>query len=130
MDIFFQDPSEIPLPPDELRIREVRVDPWPDGQRVRVYLEVDPFQRRPNADLKITDAEGEETAQATIIETMTRKMEITMHLRGSRPPSGEHTLSVALYYAAPEAEEGAAEATAEQATNVVDRTEVIFNVGA
>ena len=66
MDIFFQDPSEIPLPPEEVRIREVRAEPWPDGQRVRVYLEVDPFQQRPNADVKITDAAGEEEAQASI----------------------------------------------------------------
>jgi hypothetical protein len=51
MDIFFADPSEVPLPPNEVRIRELNVEPWPDGNRLRVYLEVDPFQKRPNADL-------------------------------------------------------------------------------
>ena len=58
MDIFFRDPSEIPLPPDEVRIRVLHADPYPDGQRVRIHLEVDPFQRRPNADVRITNAPG------------------------------------------------------------------------
>jgi hypothetical protein len=103
MDIFFQDPTEIPLPPEEMRIRELRAQPWPDGQRVRIYLEVDPFQRRPSADLVIYDATGQEVTNASIVETMTRKMEITMHLR--RPPQGEqYSLRVSLYFVSQPAE--------------------------
>ena len=99
MDIFFADPTEIPLPPDEVRIRELRADPWGDGRRVRVYLELDPFQVRPNADLVIRDEQGQEIAHANIIESMDRKIEATMHLRGELK-SASYTLDVTLYYAA------------------------------
>ncbi len=90
MDLFFQDPNEIPLPPEEVRIRAFTVEPYPDGRRVRVSLEVDPFQKRPSFDIVITDAGGEEVAQTTIIETMTRKLDVTLHLR--RPPPAENQL--------------------------------------
>ena len=97
MDIFFADPSEVPLPPGEVRIRELNVEPWPDGQRLRVYLEVDPFQKRPNADLTLLDHDGRELSSVSIIESMTRKMELVMHLRGAVP--GSFTLQALLYYA-------------------------------
>lgn len=103
MDIFFQDPSEIPLPPEEVRIRELRAEPWPDGRRVRIYLEVDPFQKRPSAEVSISDATGVEVAQVSVIETMNRKMEFTMHLSQPRP-NGPYTVHVLLYYAVLEPE--------------------------
>lgn len=97
MDIFFQDPNEIPLPPQEVRIRDLTAEPWPDGRRVRVYLEVDPFQRRPSADMTITGQDGQEVAHAAIIESMTRKIEVTLHLRPA-PAPGECTLAVTLFF--------------------------------
>jgi hypothetical protein len=104
MDIFFADPSEIPLPPGEVRIRELKVEPWPDGTRLRVYLEVDPFQKRPNADLTVLDQAGRELSNVSVIESMTRKMELVMHLRGAS--QGSLTLQALLYYASlPEAAE-------------------------
>lgn len=97
MDIFFQDPSEVPLPPEEVRIREIIAEPWPDGRRVHVTLEVDPFQQRPNAELVISNDKGEEVAQTSIVEALTRKMELNMHL--SEPnPAGTYTLQILLYY--------------------------------
>jgi hypothetical protein len=86
MDIFFADPSEVPLPPDEVRIRELKATPL-DERRVRVYLDVDPFQKRPNIELSILDEGGKTLASASIIETMSRKMELVMHLRGAQPGS-------------------------------------------
>ncbi|HJW89654.1 MAG TPA: hypothetical protein VJ436_03325 [Anaerolineales bacterium] len=101
MDIFFRDPTEVPLPPEEVRIREFRAEPWPDNRRVRVYLEITPFQKRPNGELKLLDPQGEEVASVTIIETLDRKIEITMHLRGAQA-SGEYTATASVYYAEPE----------------------------
>lgn len=97
MEIFFADPSEIPLPPDEVRIRELRAEPWPDGRRVRVTLEVDAFQKRPSADLVIQDSHGEAVAHASIIESIDRKMEATLHLRGA-VQEGDFVLIATLYY--------------------------------
>ncbi|MFM8319423.1 MAG: hypothetical protein ACKOC5_00800, partial [Chloroflexota bacterium] len=97
MDLFFADPSEVPLPPDEVRIRSLLAEPYPDGRRVRVSVEIDPFQRRPNAELAIEDAGGRELASASVIESMTRKFSMTLHLRGD--VSGPLTLTATLFYA-------------------------------
>jgi hypothetical protein len=126
MDIFFQDPSEVPLPPDEVRIRELRAEPWPDGRRIHVYFEVDPFQRKPSADILIQDEQDEERASVSIIETVTRKMEFNMHIRGEQP-QGEMTISAVLFYAdqpsTPESEK-----PPERQIRVVDRVEKKFSL--
>jgi hypothetical protein len=98
MDIYLADPSEIPLPPGEVRIRELRAEPWPDGLRVRVYLETDPSQKRPSADLLIRDPEGAQVAATSIIESVERKMEVVLHLR-SAPSAGTYTLHAVLFFA-------------------------------
>jgi hypothetical protein len=103
MDSFFldptglNDPSEVPLPPQLVRIRELSATPWPDGRRVRVYLEVDPFQKRPNAEVKVHDAQDRLVAEASIIETAIRKMEFNLHLRQPET-AGDYAMDVVLYY--------------------------------
>ncbi|HSF80209.1 MAG TPA: hypothetical protein VLA49_03185 [Anaerolineales bacterium] len=97
MDIFFSDPTAIPLPPDEVRVKELRAEPWPDKRRVRVYLEITPFQQRPNGNITITDAAGEEVASVSFIETIDPKMEFTIHLR-RQETSGEYSVSATLFY--------------------------------
>jgi hypothetical protein len=97
VDIFFSDPTDIPLPPDEVRIRKFEVNPWPDGRRVRVYLEVTPFQKRPNGEISILNAKGEEMASVSIIETMDPKMEFTLHLRGAEPV-GPYKVIASIFY--------------------------------
>jgi len=96
MDIFFQDPNEIPLPPAEVRILELRAEPWPDKQRVRVYLELTPFQKRPYIEVILHDANGEEIASSSIVEPLSWKLEFTMHLRGEL--NNPYTLNARLYY--------------------------------
>jgi len=97
MDLFFQDPTEVPLPPQQVRIRELTAAPWPDGRRIRVYLEVDPFQKRPSAEVVLLGAEGQSLAEVSIIETAARKMEFNMHLRLAET-AGDYTLNVELFY--------------------------------
>lgn len=127
MDIFFQDPTEVPLSPDEVRIRDVSVKPYPDGRRVRVHVELDPFQKRPNLELVIVDAQDEQIAQAQVIETMSRRLEMTLHLRGSQPLGG-YTLRVLLYYEElPQAIQGEP-ASEVPAPRVVDRRQVSFTL--
>lgn len=127
MDIFFQDPSEIPLPPEEVRIRELSAEPWPDGRRVHVYLEVDPFQQRPSAELVILDAQKEQISHASIIQSMTRKMELTMHLRPA-PGPGEYQLNVTLFYTdpIPEPKEGETEPPKLPESRTVDNRSISF----
>lgn len=129
MDIFFQDPSVIPLPPDEVRIKELRTHLLPDKRRVRVYLEVTPFQKRPNGEISIYDPSGEEIANTSIIETMTSKMELTMHLRGAIPV-GQYQVNVSIYYedVAEDGEPG--EASETPSREVVDTAQSTFEIQA
>lgn len=125
MDIFFQDPDEIPLPPEEVRILALRAKPWPDGIRVRIGLELTPFQKRPSAEIVITDAAGEEAASLSIIETMTRKLEMTVHLKGT--PAGTYQARAILFYTEIEEPHGD-EPPAPLERRVVDRAEIQFTV--
>jgi hypothetical protein len=97
MDIFFQDPTDIPLPPDEIRIRELHAEPYPDGRRVRIILEITPFQQRPNCEIIVTNEDGEAAASLSIIESIDAKMDFTVHLKGKKP-SGKFTVSADIYY--------------------------------
>ncbi|MBN2146084.1 MAG: hypothetical protein JW726_01805 [Anaerolineales bacterium] len=127
MDIFFKDPNEIPLPPEEVRLSTLKAEPWPDGRRVRITLEVDPFQKRPCADLIITNAAGEEVARANILETISRTMEINMHLREAEP-GGNYTVQAVVYYQKlpPVGEESEPQAIADPL--VVDRGQTSFTI--
>ena len=97
MDIFFADPSEIPLPPAEIRIRSLEAQPWPDGRRVKISLDLDPFQKPPSLELTLLDPGNVVAGSADIIETMSRRMELNLHLR-SDPQPGDYTLEAVLFY--------------------------------
>lgn len=129
MDIFFQDPTEVPLPPAEVRIRDLKAEPWPDGKRVHVYFEVDPFQKRPNAEIVILNSVQEEMARLNVIESMDRKMEFTMHLRGAET-KGRYSIAAVLYY---NSDDGDQESEGEpelppQKPNIVDRAITQFEI--
>lgn len=97
MDLFFAEPDEVPLPPEEVRIREFRVEPWSDGRRVRITLVVDPFQTRPSAEVVIKNNLDEVVAEAMVIESITRKIEFTMHLRLPEP-AGLYCAQAVLFF--------------------------------
>lgn len=91
------DPDVIPLPPEEVRIRSLTVDLYPDGSRLRVNLELTPFQKRPWLEATLLDEDGEEASSANIIEPLSWKLEFTLHVRRT-PPAGVYTLVARLYY--------------------------------
>ncbi len=97
MDIFFTDPNDVPLPPEDVRIRKFSAEPWPDKRRVRVYLEIAPFQKRPSGEIVITDAGGRQVAVANFIETMVANMEINLHLRAD-DTLGAYQIVAKLFY--------------------------------
>lgn len=97
MDLNFVDPSEAPVPPEEVEVREIRAEPMPDQRRVKVHIELTPFQRRPTLAVAILDQDDARLASATIIESIDHILEFTMHLRG-KVPSGEYRLKVAAGY--------------------------------
>jgi hypothetical protein len=88
--------DEDALPPAEVRFIDVHVEPWPDGRRVRVHVQLTPFQQRPNVQVLITDPAGEEVCSANIIETMDNRFVFTLHLRGE--PAESYNLEMQLLY--------------------------------
>jgi len=98
MDIFFSDPSETPLPRDEVRILDLKAEAYPDGRRVRVSIEITPFLEKPNGDIVITNGEGQCVAEASFIGTIVSKFDMTLHLRQSRQEMGEYRAAVTIFY--------------------------------
>lgn len=129
MDIFFADPDDVPRPPEEVRIREFKADPWPDGRRVKIYLEITPFQKRPSGEVLITDHAGQPVATANIIETIDPKMEINMHLRG--PVSeGVFTAAMVLFYLEDiDEDQPEEELILPPQRMIVDEAQVTFEIG-
>lgn len=97
MNFFLQDPNENRVPPEDVRLREVKVAVQSNGGRVKIFLELTPFMKRPNIDVTISDASGKEVAHTNILETMVPKLEFTMHLH--EPEQGiEYRIETSVYY--------------------------------
>lgn len=90
-------PDPEALPPTGVRILELRVEPWPDGRRVRVHVALTPFQQRPNLSACIVSPSGEEIAAVEIIESMDDRFVFTMHLRGD-PAETHFNLTLSVHY--------------------------------
>ncbi len=132
MDLFLQDPNDIPLPSDEVRIRELQVDPLPDNKRIRISLEITPFQMRPNIEIVITNENEEDSGSLTIIESIDPKMEFTVHLKDDEP-NGQYTVSSQIYYYEDDQDQDAKASQLEEGVHqlptnvkVVDRRQTTF----
>lgn len=97
MDLQFFDSEEIPVPREEVRLRGLVVRPFADGRRVRVEVEVTPFQERPNLELALLDPAGETISRSTIIQADSPRLAVTMHLR-AEPAEGEYRVRGSLSY--------------------------------
>lgn len=133
MDIFFNDPSDIPVPPEEVKIRELEAKPWPDGQRVAIKFRMTAFQKRPNIEIKIFNSSGTEVAELSVVEALESNMEFTMHLREPKP-EGTYKVQMKVFYADLEhfANEGNDEKTAGEilkaAATAVDEAKTNFEI--
>ena len=96
MDFFFPEDSLSRMTPEETKILSLRAEPYPDGYRLRVNIEITPFQKRPHIEATLTDGNGEEIASTSLIEPMTWKLEFTMHIRGEL--NNPYTLEARLFY--------------------------------
>ena len=96
MEFFFPEDSLNRLTPEETRITSLTAEPYPDGYRVRVNIEITPFQMRPHIEVTLKDADFDEVASTSIVEPMSWKLEFTMHIRGEL--NNPYTLDAKLYY--------------------------------
>ena len=96
MDSFFPQDDLQRLAPEDTRILSLHADPYPDGERVRVNVHLTPFQVRPHIEVTLVDANGNEVAAASIVEPMSWRLELTLHLRGAS--ASPFTVAARLYY--------------------------------
>jgi hypothetical protein len=134
-DLFFSNIDEAPVPPAEVRIRELSATPRPDRARIDVSFALTPFQRRPNLELLIADSAGREAAALSVVEAIDPQMDFTMHLRQA-DTAGHYTLEMLVFYADVEAQAAAnggqpsAGEILSKARQVVDRRMIEFDVPA
>lgn len=96
MEFFFPEDHLDRMTPEETRITSLSAEPYPDGRRLHVNIEMTPFQKRPHLEITLNNGEGEEVASASVVEPLTWKIEFTMHLRGElRNP---YSLEATLFY--------------------------------
>jgi hypothetical protein len=96
MDFFFPEDQLQRMTPEETRITSLTAQPYPDGYRLHVNIEMTPFQKRPHLEVLLNDSNGDEIASTTIVEPMGWKIEFTMHIRGEL--KNPYTLEATLFY--------------------------------
>jgi hypothetical protein len=115
MELNFFDAADVPQPRDKIRIEKLESSPYPEGWRVRINIDVTPFQERPSLEIRVKSlTHGREVAELSVIETMHKHMEFTVHVRGLPSPAGEYVTEVDLYY--------------EDRANVQDHQEQTFTI--
>jgi hypothetical protein len=102
MSFFFpdlEDADAVPVPPEEMRLLDLSVEPSDDKQRLRVKVEVTPFQlnQRPHFDFILRDAHGDDVTEASVIEPINRKFEFTLHFRRAET-KGKYRLHARAFY--------------------------------
>jgi hypothetical protein len=120
----FEDGEELPAPRERGEVRFTRVDikPYSDGRRMKLSFGLTPFAERPNVDMAVTNAAGQEVATLSLIEAMDTSFDFTVHLRGPEP-RGPHTLRLTLFYLASDEPEAERQVVDEQALTFAPRPE-------
>ena len=98
MEFFTNDPNILRYPPAETRFLDLRAQLDSDGKRLRVKLELLPFQQRPNIELDLIDSAGIKIASTSIIEPISWKLELTLLIRKTASTGGKYTLTAGLFY--------------------------------
>jgi hypothetical protein len=99
MEFFLIDPDVELLSPSNTRILDLHAEPYLDGKRLWVVLDLTPFQQKPYLALSLTDSAGEVVATTSIIEPVAWRLELTLHIRKpSVIASGVYQLAVILSF--------------------------------
>jgi hypothetical protein len=100
MEITFHDANEAPRTPNDTRIITLSAEPWPDGRRISVQVQLTPYQQRPNLHISICDAQGQEKASVGAVQIRQTEIAFTIHLRHLET-AGHYNVMAFLAYADP-----------------------------
>jgi len=96
MEFFFPEDNLNRATPEETYITSLVAEPYPDGYRLHVNIEITPFQQRPHLEVILNNGDGDEVASTSVVEPMSWKIEFTMHIRGKL--KNPYTLDAKLFY--------------------------------
>jgi hypothetical protein len=114
MEITFHDANEAPQAPSDTRIIVLSAEPWPDGHRVSVQVQLTPYQQRPNLHISICDAQGQEKASVGAVHIRQTQIAFTIHLR-HLDTAGQYRVVAYVAYADPD-------------LGIVDQAETTFEI--
>ena len=97
MNIFFENPNDPPVAPEDVKIRSLTAKPYEDGRRVSVEFEITPFEEKPNLEMVVLNEAEEIVATFSVLEAIENKMSFTLHLREANP-GGEYLLKMIIFY--------------------------------
>jgi hypothetical protein len=86
-----------PLPPNEVHFIDLKIEPWEDKKRLKVFLKISEFTQPPNLNFYISNTNSEIISEVTMIENIDSEIVFTMHLRSS-DQSDQLTLSAEIFY--------------------------------
>jgi len=72
-----------PLPPNEVHFLDLKIEPWADRKRVKIFIKISEFSSPPNLNFSLKNKKGEIFSQVTMIENVDTDIVFTMHLRGN-----------------------------------------------
>jgi hypothetical protein len=81
MEFFPANPDVERLAPGDTHLLDLRAEPYPDGKRLQIHLELTPFQQRPYLDLTLTDSTREVIAPTAVVEPVAYKFDHTLQIR-------------------------------------------------
>jgi hypothetical protein len=81
MEFYLTEPETERLPPADTRLLVLRAAPYPDGRRLRIALDLTPFEQKPTLELTLKNSAEQVVAETSIIEVVSWGIEITLHIR-------------------------------------------------
>lgn len=72
-----------PLPPNEVHFIDLKIEPWEDKMRLKVFAQISEFLEPPNMNFFITNKNSEIISEVTLIENVDTDIVFTMHLRNT-----------------------------------------------
>lgn len=86
-----------PLPPNEVHFIDLKVEPWEDKMRFKVFAQISEFLEPPNLNFFISNLNSEIISEVTLIENVDTDIVFTMHLRNSSPQNQLNLLGEIFY---------------------------------
>ncbi len=72
---------ENPLPPEQVRFLDLKVEPWEDKKRIKIFVKITQFTTPANLSFQIFNEEKLNLSEVTLIENVDTDIVFTMHLR-------------------------------------------------